>query len=109
MCALRCVVAALPVIGCGGQDKRVPRQAGRGGPDGVAPRVHGGVVPVSVRDGSGPWGVLHASHQGAAEGTEALVHKRRVCRLGVRVDGDGGLQLPAHRQRPDLLDREDGA
>ena len=46
--------------------------------------------------------------KGAAEGTEDLVHKGRVCRLGFRLSADGGLQLPAHRQRPDLVDREDG-
>ena len=42
--------------------------------------------------GSGPWGVSHASHKGAAEGTEDFVHKGRVCRLGLRLSADGGLQ-----------------
>ena len=97
------------MIGRGGQGTHVPRRAGRGGPDGVAPRVHGGVFPVSARGGSGAWGVSHAPYEGAAEGTEDLVHKGRVCRLGFRVSADGGLQLPAHRQRPDLVDRKDGA
>ena len=59
--------------------------------------------------GSGPWGVSHASHKGAAEGTEDFVHKCRVRRLGVRLSTDGGLQLLAQRQRPDLVDREDWA
>ena len=55
--------------------------------------------------GSGPWGVSHASHKGAAEGTEDFVHKGRVCRLGLRLSADGGLQLFAQRQRSDLADR----
>ena len=59
--------------------------------------------------GSGPWGSTHALHKGAAEGTEGLVHKGRVRRLGLRLSADGGLQLLAQRQRPDLVDREDGA
>ena len=59
--------------------------------------------------GSGPWGVTHASHKGAAEGTEDFVHKGAVCRLGLRLSADGGLQLLAQCQRPDLVDREDGA
>ena len=58
---------------------------------------------------SGPWGVSYASHKGAAEGTEDFVHKGRVCRLGLRLSADGGLQLLAQRQRPDLVDREDWA
>ena len=37
------------------------------------------------------------------------MHKIRVCSLGFRLSVDGGLQLLAHRQRPDLVDREDGA
>ena len=37
------------------------------------------------------------------------MHKGRVCRLGLRLSADGGLQLLAQRQRPDLVDREDGA
>ena len=59
--------------------------------------------------GSGPWGVSHASHKGAAEGTEDFVHKGRVCRPGLRLSVDCGLQLLAQRQRPDLVDREDWA
>ena len=51
----------------------------------------------------------HASHKGGAEGTEDFVHKGRVCRLGLRLSVDGGLQLLAQRQRPDLVDREDWA
>ena len=76
---------------------------------GAVPRVHEGVFPVSARSGSGPWGVFHASHKGAAESTEDFVHKGHVCRLGLSVSVDGGLQLLAQRQRPDVVDREDGA
>ena len=46
-----CVVVALQVIGRGVQGTRVPRRAGRGGPNGVAPHVHGGVFPVLARGG----------------------------------------------------------
>ena len=35
------------------------------------------------------------------------MHKRHVCRLGLRLSADGGLQLLA--QSPDLVDREDWA
>ena len=59
--------------------------------------------------GSGPWGVTHASHKGAAEGTEDFVHQGRVRRLGLRLSADGGLQLLAQCQRPNLVDREDAA
>ena len=59
--------------------------------------------------GSGPWGATHASLKGAAEGTEDFVHKGRVCRLGFCLSADGGLQLAAQSQRPDLVDRKDGA
>ena len=76
---------------------------------GAVPRVHEGVFPVSARGGSGPLGVSHASHKDAAEGTEDFVQRCRVCRLGLRLSVDGGLQLLAQRQRPDLVDREDGA
>ena len=107
--ARRGVDAALPVTGCGGEGTRVLRQVARGGPDGVAPRVHEGVLPVSARGVSGPWGVSHAPHKGAAEGTEDFVHKGRVCHLGVPLSADGGLQLLAQRQRPDLGDCEDWA
>ena len=82
---------------------------GLGGPNSVAPRVHEGVFRVSAPGGSGPCGVSHAPHKGAAEGSEDFVHKGRVCRLGFRLSADGGLQLPALRQGPDLVDREDGA
>ena len=41
----------------------------------------------------------------AAEGTEDFVHKARVCRLGLRLSANGGLQLLAQRQCPDLADR----
>ena len=58
---------------------------------------------------AGPWGVSDALYKGAAEGTEVFVHKGRVCRLGLRLSADGGLQLLAQRQRPDLVDREDRA
>ena len=64
---------------------------------------------VSVRVGLGPWGVSHTPHEGAAEGTEDLVHKGCVCCLGFRLSADGGLQLLAHGQRPDLVDRKNGA
>ena len=87
----------------------MPRRAGRGGPDGVAPRVHEDVFLVSARGCSGPPGGSHAPHEGAAEGTEDFVHKGRVCRLGLHLSADGGLQLLAQSQRPDLVDREDGA
>ena len=99
----------LPVTGRVGQGTRVPCWAGRGGPDGAASRVHGGVFLASARGGLGPWGVSHTPHEGAAEGTEDLVHKGCVCCSGFRLSADGGLQLPVHRQRPDLVDRENGA
>ena len=76
---------------------------------GVAvPPVQEGVFLVSARRGSGPWGVSHAPNEGAAEGTEDFVHKGRVCRLGLHLSADGGLQLLAQRRRPDLVDRKDG-
>ena len=53
----------------------------------------------------GPGGFPHASHKGAAEGTENFVHKGRVCRLGLSLSVNGGLQLLAQRQLPDLVDR----
>ena len=62
-----------------------------------------------VGRGSGPWGVTHTLYKGAAEGTEDFVHQGRVCRPGLRLSADGGLQLPAQRQCPDLVDREDGS
>ena len=37
------------------------------------------------------------------------MHQGRVRRLGFRLSADGGLQLLAQRQCPDLVDREDGA
>ena len=49
-----------------------------------------GVFPVLARGGSGPRGVSHAPHECAAEGTEDLMHKGGVCRLGfvsVRIAG----------------------
>ena len=58
---------------------------------------------------SGPWGVTHASHKATTEGTEDFVHKGRVCRQGVCPSANVGLQLLAQCQRPDLVDREDGA
>ena len=75
----------------------------------VAPRVPEGVFRVSARGGSGPWGVSHAPHEGAAQGTEDLAHKGRLCRLGFWLSADGGPQLLVHRQRPDLVDRKDSA
>ena len=59
--------------------------------------------------GSGPWGVTHTSHKGAAEGTEDFLHQGSVRRPGLRLSADGGLQLLAQCERPDLVDREDGA
>ena len=53
--------------------------------------------------------VPHTSHEGAAEGTEDLVHKCCVRCLGFRLSTDGGQQLSAHRQRPDLMHRKKGA
>ena len=100
---------SLPMIRGGGQGMRVPCCVGRGGPDGAASRFHGGVFLVSARGGSGPWGVSHTPDEGAAEGTEDLVHKGCVCSLGPGLSAEGGLQLLAHRQRPDLVDQEDGA
>ena len=97
------------MTGCAGHGTRVRPPVGRGGLDGVATRVHEGVFPVSAHGGSGPWGVSHAPHEGAAEGTEDFVHKDPVCRLDLRLTADGGLQLLAHGQHPDLLDHEDGA
>ena len=82
----------------------MPCQVGR-----AVLRVHEGVFPVSARGGSGPWGVLHVPHEGAAEATKDFVHKCRVFRLGLRLSADGGLQLLAQRQRRDLVDCEDGA
>ena len=37
------------------------------------------------------------------------MYNSRVCRLGLRLIADGGLQLPAQCQRLDLMDREDWA
>ena len=50
-------------------------------------------------------GFPHASHKGAAEGTEDFVHKGRACCPGLRRSADGGLPSFAQRQRPDLVDR----
>ena len=68
----------LPATGRPGQDTRVPSWAGRGGPDRAASRVRRAVFLVSARGGLGPWGVFHTPHEGAAEGTEDLVHKNCV-------------------------------
>ena len=76
---------------------------------GAVPRVHEGVFLVSARGSSGPWGVSHASHKDAAEGIEDIVHKGRVCCLGLRLSVDAGLQLLAQRERPDLVDCKEGA
>ena len=94
------------MTGCSGQGTRVPFWAGRSDPNCVAWCFHEGVFPVSARGGLGPWGVPHTLHQVAAEGTEDLVHKGCVCCLGFPLSADAGLQLPAHRQRPDLVERE---
>ena len=37
------------------------------------------------------------------------MHRGCVCCLSFRLSADGGLQLPAQQQRPDLVDRENGA
>ena len=50
-------------------------------------------------------GFPHASHRGAAEGTEDFVNKGRACSPGLRRSADGGLLSFAQRQRPDLVDR----
>ena len=102
-------VLPLPVTSRGGQGTRVPCWAGRGGPDGAASRVHGVVFLVSASGGLGPWGDSHTLHEGGAEGTEDLLHKGCVRFLGFRLTADDGLQLPAHRQRPDLVDRANSA
>ena len=88
---------------------RVPCWAGRCGPIGAASHVCGGVFLASARGGLGHWGVSHTPHEGAAESTEDLVHKGCVCFFGFRLRTDGRLQLPAHRQRLDLVDRGNGA
>ena len=74
-------------------------------PDAAASRVREGVIPVSARGGLGPWGVPQTSQEGAAEGSEVLVHKGCVRCLGFRLSADGG-QLSAQRQRLDLLGPE---
>ena len=99
----------LPVTGRLGLGTRVPCWAGRGGLDGAASRVRGRVFLVSARGGLGPWGVSHTPHEGAAEGTEDLLYKGCVCCLGLPLSADGRLQLPANRQRPDLVDRQNRA
>ena len=88
---------------------RLPCWVGCRGPDGAASRVCGAVFPVSARDGLGSWWVPQTSHEGAAENTEDLVHKGFVCCLAFCLSADGRQQLSAHPQRPDLVDREDGA
>ena len=53
-------------------------------------------------------GVTRMSDEGGAEGGEDLTHEGRMrcsC-FFLRVDGG---RHPSHRQRPDLVDREDGA
>ena len=68
-----------------------------------------GVFLISARGGLGPWGVSHTPRECAAEGPENLVHKGCLCCLDFRLSAHGRPQLPAHRQRPDLVDRENGA
>ena len=101
---------ALPLTGTSrsGQGMRVPCWAGRGGPDGAASRVCGGVFRVSACGGVGRWGVPQTSQEGGADGTEDLMHKGCVRCLGFRPSADGGQQLSAHGQRPDLVDRKNG-
>ena len=81
----------------------------RGGPDGAASRVPGVVFLVSARGGLGPWEIPQTSHEGAAEGTEDLVHEGCVRCLLFRLSADGGQHLYAQRQWPDLVDRGNGA
>ena len=101
---------ALPLLvtGRSGHSMRVSCWVVRGRPDGAASRVREGVIPVSARGGLGPWGVHQTSQEGAAEGTEVLVHKGCVRCLGFRLSADGG-QLSAQRQRRDLMGRKNGA
>ena len=99
----------LPVTGRSAQGMRSPFSVGRCSPDCAGSRVCRGVFPVPARGGLGPWGVPLMSHEGATEGTEDLVHKGCVCRLGFRLSADGGQRFSAHRQRPDLVDRKNGA
>ena len=105
----RCGALPLPVTGRIGQGMCVPCWLGRGSPDGVASPVRGGVFPVSARGGLGPRGVPGTSHESAAEGTEDLVHKCCVRCSGFRLSADGGQQLSARCQRPDLVDPENRA
>ena len=105
----RCGALPLLVTGRSGQGMRVPCWVGRGGPHGATSRVRGGVFPVSARGGSRPWGVPQTSHEGAGEGTEDLVHNGYVRCLGFRLSADGGQQLSAQCQCPDLMDRENRA
>ena len=93
----RCGALPLPVTNCSGQGLRVPCCMGCGSPDGVASLVRGGVFPVSARGELGPWGVPKRLHEGAAEGTEDLVHKGSVRCLGFRLSADGGQQSSAQR------------
>ena len=88
---------------------RVPCWPGHSGPDGVASRDRGGVFPVSARGGLGPWGGPHTSHEGGAEGAEDLVHNSCVRCLSFRLSANGGEQVFAQRERPDLVDCEDRA
>ena len=81
----------------------------RGGPNGAASRVCRGVFPLSARGGLGPWGIAQRLHEGTAENTEDLVYEGCVRSLGFLLSADGGQQLSAKRQRPDLVDRENKA
>ena len=97
------------MTGRSGQGGRVPCWVGRGGYDGAASRVRGGVFPVLARGGLGPWRYPQTSQEGAAEVPEDLVHKGCVRCLGFRLSAAGGQQLSAQRKRPDLVDRANGA
>ena len=99
----------MPLTGRSGQGMRVPCRVGRGGPDGVSSHVRGGGFPVPARGGLGPWQVPQASHEGAAEGTEGLLHQGCVRCSGFLLSADGGQQLSAQRKRPVLVDRENRA
>ena len=63
----------------------MPCWLGRGGTDGAALRLHGGVFPVSACGWLGPCGIHETSHEGA----EDLVHKGCVSCLGFCLGADG--------------------
>ena len=67
--------------------------SGLDGPEPSGPLINPGQhlqLQVSARGQLGPWGVPETSHEGAAEGTEDLVHEGCVCCLGFRLIADDG-------------------